>query len=399
MKKTLLIILRELRAHLVTKTAIIATLVLAVIALAVGGGVRWFASNGTFDDTTTVALTPATAPMRAAFAQVSSQPGVPEFELVETASAEEATQMVREGEADIALTSEDGHATLVADEDPGPTTELVVRQVTASSALIDYVTSLGGSPSGLAEAMSTDQLQVTYLSDDSDSSDASPAELFATAGIALIMLIWVMSASGIAAGVTEEKSSRVIEILLSTVRPLQIISAKIIGIGLAATIQLLVLAAAIVGGAYISGYGDALFSQVNLTSPWPVLFGIVGFLTYGCLYAGLGSLASRTEDLSATMSPVLMVAVASFYIPYMGVLLWYDKPILEIASFIPLVSPMCAPVAFALGRLSTPETLLAFAVNLVALAALAWLCAHIYKRGILHFGARMSLREVWKSRG
>jgi ABC-2 type transport system permease protein len=219
--------------------------------------------------------------------------------------------------------------------------------------------------------------------------------LFASGILYVALLLY---GTFVAQGVVEEKATRVVEILLSTIRPFHLLVGKVAGIGLVGLLQL-----AIVGSI---GLGLSLATH-TLTVPAlgvgavasGLLWFVLGYFTYALLYAAAGSLVSRQEEVQSATMPVTMLLVVTFVLS-VG-LLTADlaspggtSPVTAALSVLPAFSPIMMPARMATGDAPAWQALLAVALDLAAAAGLAWLTARIYANSVLRTGARTRLREA-----
>ncbi|MDP9241547.1 MAG: ABC transporter permease, partial [Actinomycetota bacterium] len=199
----------------------------------------------------------------------------------------------------------------------------------------------------------------------------------------------------VASGVVEEKSSRVVELLLSTIRPSELLTGKIVGIGFLGLLQLLLMAT--IGLVVANAVGLLSFPAGALsTAGLVVVWFVLGFAFYSTLFAVAGSLVSRQEDLQNTMTPISLVILASFFIS-IGALSAPDSLLARVASFVPPSAPLAMPPRLVAGAASWPEGLLSAAISLVTSAVMIRVASRIYSSAILRTG-RVGLRDVWRSR-
>ncbi len=196
-------------------------------------------------------------------------------------------------------------------------------------------------------------------------------------------------------GVVEEKSSRVVELILSTLRPRHLLAGKILGLGLLGLGQLLLIGVVGIGLGAASGAldvnGDVIAAAV-LALAWFV----VGYAFYAAAFACAASLVSRQEDLQSVISPLTIVLMVGFFVSF-AVLDDPDGTFATVVSFIPPFAPMTMPPRIALGEASTVEVVGALAVTVGATALLIPLAARIYRGGVLRMGGAIKLREAWRS--
>jgi ABC-2 type transport system permease protein len=215
--------------------------------------------------------------------------------------------------------------------------------------------------------------------------------------IAVVLLYGQLFGYGIwiATGVIEEKSSRVVEILLSAIGPRQLMAGKIIGIGVLGLGQLAVIAVYAIALARMTGAlalpGEAI-GVALLSIGWFLL----GFAFYAGLFAVAGSLVSRMEELQNALTPINLVIFVSLFIS-IGALQDPDSTLARVASFLPTSSALAMPVRIVLGSATTPEVVLSIAIVVVSAAALIPVSARLYSGAILRIGARVKLRDAWRS--
>ncbi|MDA7028417.1 ABC transporter permease [Bacillus sp. CLL-7-23] len=230
----------------------------------------------------------------------------------------------------------------------------------------------------------------------------SEEELQKATGLVYVVLFVIyisvlMYASMIATEVATEKSSRVMEILISSVPPIQQMFAKLFGVALLGITQL--------GALFLTGYlsmqanqekatgmGDVIkgFFDVSgvpvATLVYGVIFLILGYFLYATLAAFLGSVVSRIEDVQQTISPMILLVVAGFMIAMFG-LNAPDSPFITVTSFIPFFAPMI--MFLRVGMLDIPvwEAALGIGITALTIVILAVVGAKVYKGGVLMYSS------------
>ena len=227
--------------------------------------------------------------------------------------------------------------------------------------------------------------------------DTGASERRGIAFVAVVILYGQLLGYGfwVASGVVEEKSTRVVELLLSAITPRQLLAGKVIGIGVLGISQLLVigLVGAAVGAAtgQLDVTGD-LVSAVGVVLAWFVL----GFLLYSCAFAVAGALVARQEEIQSVTAPLTILVVASFFLSF-GALDDPDSSLAHVLSFVPPSAPMVMPVRQIAGNVTASEMLVAIVLTLVAAAALIALAARVYGAAVMRTGSRVTLRTVWRA--
>jgi ABC-2 type transport system permease protein len=214
----------------------------------------------------------------------------------------------------------------------------------------------------------------------------------------------IMYANMIAMEVATEKSSRVMEILISSVSPIKQMFAKILGIGFLSLTQLAVFLAvgyyslksniaSLKGGFFgINGFGDIPAETIL----YAVIFFILGYFLYATLAAFLGSLVSRIEDMQQMITPMTMLVVAGFMIAMFG-LGKPDATFITITSYIPFFTPMI--MFLRVGMLTIPawEAVIGIAILVATIAFLAVFGARVYRGGVLMYGKSNSYKDIKKA--
>jgi ABC-2 type transport system permease protein len=199
----------------------------------------------------------------------------------------------------------------------------------------------------------------------------------------------------VATGVIEEKASRVVEILLSAIRPRQLLAGKITGIGLLGIVQLAFIATYAIVLSLATGALDLPASAVGIALVVLAWF-VMGFAFYAGLFAVSGALVSRVEELQNAMVPVNLIIFVSFFIS-IGALENPDSTLSVVASVLPFSSALTMPVRIALGSATAAQIALSIALLLAGTAALVPLSARLYAGAVLKTGSRVKLREAWRS--
>jgi|tagenome__1003787_1003787.scaffolds.fasta_scaffold20701243_2 ABC-2 type transport system permease protein len=199
----------------------------------------------------------------------------------------------------------------------------------------------------------------------------------------------------VAAGVVEEKSSRVIEIVLSTLRPRQLLAGKVLGLGLLALGHLTLIALIGLGAAAATGALDVSGELVRATALALAWF-VAGYAFYACAFACAGALVPRQEEIQSATMPLTLVILVSFFISF-AVNDNPDGTLAHVTAFIPMTAPLTMPGRIVTGDASTLEVVVSYGVTLLAAALLIPLAARIYEGGVLRTGSAIKLRDAWRS--
>lgn len=388
-----LIASRELRTRLMSKAFIWTTIVL--MAVIIGGG---FVVNLIQHDSSvnqiSVGLTPqasTAAPLLTAIAKAGG------LNVTTSETSEQAgTQAVRDGNLDALLIPTDNGYRVVVDQKVDTTLSAVLSSLAGQRVLSQEITKLGGDPATVNTAVTGATVDVERLAT-APEVDSGQAVAGYLAGI-LIFISLMTSGQLITQGIVEEKTSRVVEVLLSTVRPRQLLTGKILGIGMTGLVQVIAVVGASVGSAL--GFGLLQGTNLNLGTAalWIIVWFLVGFTSYAVALAAAASLVSRQEDVASVTSPITFMMM----IPYIiGVTLgpWQpDTPLMVWLSYLPFTSPLVMPIRVAVGAVGTGEALIALAVNIAVIPMLVMVASRIYGNAVLHSGGRMRLRTAFGSK-
>ncbi|QNG17711.1 ABC transporter permease [Rhodococcus triatomae] len=378
---------REFITQVVKRSFVISNAIVLVVI--VGGIIAFSIFSGGDDEDATIGLVgdQALAPVLVATGDAIGTP----VDVSEIGSADEARDRVRDGDLDVAvLTEPSGAATAVTNEEIGANLRAVVDSAVAQNAQARALTEQGVDSAALAEATSQATVTVEAL----DPPDPEQGQRVALSVTVVILLYMQILGFGmyVAMGVVEEKSSRVVELLLSTLRPLQLLWGKVIGIGAVGLLQLVVYG--------IAGVATGLATGVLTVTgtAFGVLFGtigwfVLGFAFFAVLYAAAGSMVSRQEDVNATATPLMLVILAMFFSAFTAIGN-PDGTLSNVLSWIPPFSAILMPLRIAAG-VASPAQIVGTALLMIAVtAALSVLAAKIYQRSILRIGKVVSWKEA-----
>lgn len=384
---------RELRTRVLDRTFLVSTIV--VVAL-IGAAVALpLVLGGTDEYTVAVAGEEAVAVAEAAAGAADPDDLVIGVERV--ADAPEARALVGDGEADAALVAggpDGGRLTIVAEGRPENNLAGALQQASAQVRRAAVLDDAGIEPAVLQRALEPDPLPVESLSDVEDAD--VDAGLVAFVGSILLYGQLLGYCVWVASGVVEEKSSRVVEVLLATVPPRRLLAGKILGIGIVGMLQLLVIAGLGLGAVLLVG-DVQLPPQTSQVAAGVLLWFVLGFAFYSCAYAVAGSLVSRQEDVQATSTPLTVLILASFFVSF-PVAQSPDTTFAQVVSFIPPVAPLVVPGRMAAGVVEPLELVASALVAVAASVVLVRVAARLYEGSILRTGGRVSVREAWSRR-
>lgn len=211
-----------------------------------------------------------------------------------------------------------------------------------------------------------------------------------------------------ATSVIEEKTSRIMEIIASSLRPFEMLLGKILGVGSAGLFQLSIWGVVLYLGTSQRGRIAALFGAdpaTVMSFPIPVMslhvllvflaYFALGFLIYGAIFAAIGSMVNSIQEMQQTVMPVTLLIVVGFFGMF-SVISDPNASIGVVFSMIPFFAPFVMPVRFAMSSVPVVELLASLAAMVAGVLAMAWLAGRIYRTGILMYGKKPSLREVFR---
>ena len=333
------------------------------------------------------------------------------------ASLSDLQNRVRQGKLDILLMlnrSPQGDLQLLYDTnaDPNNDSNLSSMQALAQKlTVLDTAHRLGLTPAQLTRLFAPASLTTTYARQSQRArppSETAAGYVLALAGVYLLFYAVLGYANSVAHGVAEEKSSRVMELLLNAATPLQLLVGKIVGIGAAGLSQMVCLVVVGLGslllqaplqvalfGANVGGL--ALFFT-GIFLPFYLLFLVyflLAFFLYAALFAGLGALVKRQDEVtSATQVPLMLIILA--WIPVIFGFSSPNAPWLRVLSYFPFWTPMLMLVRFGVGTVAWWEVVLTVALMLLAISACTWFAARLYRLGVLMYGQRPGLGQLMK---
>lgn len=317
--------------------------------------------------------------------------GVP-VEVRDVGGTDEGEDLVTSGEVAVLVTGVDPQLTVVVQDDVPEPLQPVLASLAQQVALAGAVTDLGGDPAEVAGEVAGATPSVTTLG---SPPEVDGAQIIAGYLAGILLFIGLMTAGQLVAqGVVEEKTSRVVELLLATVRPWHLMAGKVLGIGVIGLGQVALVVLAGGGTAWAFGLLDTTTLDLGATAAWALVWFVIGFLMYALLLAALAALVSRQEDVGSVTSPILFL-MGIPYVLAISVTPWDpDNALVTALSFVPFCAPMIMPVRVALGAVETWEILLAAGLSLALVPFLVWFAGRVYANAVLHSGGRMKLKDA-----
>jgi len=203
----------------------------------------------------------------------------------------------------------------------------------------------------------------------------------------------------VSSSITTEKTSKIMETLVTSTTPRTIVLGKTIGIGIVGLLQMV----AIVGTALICAKSflepELLNSVLDMSNITPylgiitIVYFILGYLAYALLYALTGSTVSKPEDIQSANQPVALIAVVGFYLAYFTMM----NPTSELnslAGLVPISSPFCMPFRVMMGLANGTDVALSITILIVTILVIAKVAIKIYSNAILNYGSKMSIKDI-----
>ena len=223
--------------------------------------------------------------------------------------------------------------------------------------------------------------------------------------LAIMMLSIVLfyavyfNAFQVSSAITTEKTSKIIETLVTSTSPKNIVIGKTLGIGVVGLFQLILLVGTAIFSARTFMDPELINQLLDLsTITWTLglitfVYFILGYLAYAVLYALTGSTVSKPEDVQSANGPVSLIGVACFYLAYFTMM----DPTSELNAFaamFPFSSPFCMPLRLMMGLASSTDVLISLGILVVTIFIIAKVAIKIYSNAILNYGTKLSIKDI-----
>lgn len=376
---------------LFSKKSVVITLLIMLLAIIGGIG---FASWQTSKDPEEKAQSVAVVNVDKQFLDGSG------LEPRDAADRGEAENLVRDGEVDAALIAENNEWQVISDGLPDTDVTAKIDALAEAYTQSAALEKLGVTPAEFEAASPEIDVVPVNISDLDEGKDDEASEQdfirLLTVFILLMLIVFmvVTFAAQVGSRVTEEKSSRVVELILSTVRPFDFLAGKILGNLVFGFVSTAILLAAGVIGLQVTGLIEDVSIDWSILPVMLVAY-LLAMVFFGGLYAAAGAMVQRTEDLQSTQMPVLLLILVSAYVPAFG---WMstDATWMQVASWIPPISIFAAPLSYAAGDFTGIQLAGSLAIAAVATVLVVWVTARIYRRTILNNGRKGTWSEAFK---
>lgn len=371
-----LVYVRELRARMYTRGYLLSLVLLSLVTFGLVIGFNFMGRSTSA--TVTVCGTPA--------ASLGTAP--PGVRVTSCDGMAQARKRVESKDADAAVVVAAGHASLLTRADTSDQAragaDALARTWAGQQALLRQDVDLGRLARDTAAAEPT---TVTV------GKSVGSLQLGAAASLIIVLFMQIVNqGSVIAQGVVEEKSTRVVEVLLATLTPLELLVGKVSGIVTAGMLQVATMLGAVAGAqSVMSGESAAMPGLRALVVT--VLWFLLTFAMFASLYAAAGSLVSRPEDLQGVLTPVMLLALAPVGAATAAAA-HLSAPWVSVVQYIPPFSGLLMPLKASVGAATVQEQLASAGILLVVTACCMLLAGRIYRNSVLRVGAPVRWRQA-----
>jgi ABC-2 type transport system permease protein len=417
---------REFFARARTRSFLFGTLLLAVAgaALALAPiGIRWLEGEG--KDTIGVvnraadpAMTFDPATQLSLLLNSGAVEGEGDFEVAASADEATARAAVDDGDLTAALVIDrpagaDLAFVVISNDPAGRRSPELLRQAALGIAVADRLDRLGVAPGDQATLFGPPEVTVEKPTPAGPGEPSTGAEMAAAAIVGQMLVIFLLLAvvlygQWVATSAAEEKSSRVIEIVISAATPFQLLGGKVLGVGGLGLVQLLsaaipALVAFMLQGAIAEAILGAPPSALELPQALTpgilgafVVFFVLGYLLYSTLYAAAGSMVSRMEDVNNVVAPMSLIGTLAYLVGvYASIgLIPADAGWVIALSYVPFTSPYVMLSRVIAGEAGAVDVAIAAAILAVSIVIALWLAARVYSAGVLMYGQAPSFRRL-----
>lgn len=227
--------------------------------------------------------------------------------------------------------------------------------------------------------------------------NAAKGNLFIMMMISIVLFYAIIfCAQQVSTAITTEKTSKIIETLVTSTKPSTIVLGKTLGVGIIGILQVLLIIVTAVLSAHFCMDPEilgAIFDLSNITPQLVVItliYFIFGYALYSLGFALTGSTVNKPEEVQAANTPITFVAIAGFYLAYFS-MMNPSSSLNKISGIIPISSPFSMPLRIMMGTATTPEILISIAVLAITTLAIAVISIKVYSSAILNTGTKRGL--------
>lgn len=281
--------------------------------------------------------------------------------------------------------------------------------VTRRLVVVERLTGIGIDPADVMKSQEGIDLVTAKVADGKLTGESGAATFFLAYAMGIILYISLLIfGSQVMTSIVEEKTSRIVEVLASSLTPFQMMLGKVVGVGLVALVQIGIWTGA---ATLFSTYKDQIMSALGVAASGPLplalpsmspdlflvflAFFALGFLLYAAAYAAIGAMCNTTQDAQQLQFPVMMFVIAGFFSVF-ALIRDPNGTAAQVLSFVPPMAPFVVPMRYSISPL--PWTTLAgtMLTTVLGMLLIIWIASRIYRVGILMYGKRASFREVFR---
>ena len=325
------------------------------------------------------------------------EPGSYRIDLTKSTDSDAAAAAVADGSVDAALVGGGSNVEILVSRDTPYELESALRQAVLAYQ-VQYMVATGDVSERAVPIISGEAVRTVNVEPEDDADAAAEGRQFVIAQVALVLLFMAVMTTGswVLLGVTEEKTNRVSEVLLSSLRPWQLLAGKIIGVGLLGLLQFGSIAASLVVAVRLVlditlPEVDAGFLAISLI--WFVL----GYLVYATGYAAVGAIAHRPEDAQNAAFPLMIVTVAGYMIGILYVSGNPDTVWSTVLTLVPVTAPFVLPVRAVSDSVAPWEQVAAFVLMIGFIILLIRVAGRVYAGGVFNYRTRIKARQAYRS--
>ncbi|MEV8409148.1 ABC transporter permease [Streptomyces niveus] len=387
---------REINSRMRTKSFVLSTLGL-VVALGVYTLIILFSKEGP----TKVGIDRDAAALRPMLTAVADRATDVDFEFVtidgegEGDSGDRAEKLLRDGDVAAVISGDTAGPTMTVERETDPDLLAVVNAAVAEERTTRELEREGVDPVDFAQRVASSATQTRALEPSGNSAAEQFALILSSTG--LLYFFFIVYGIMLAQGVVEEKTSRVVELLLSSIRPWQLLAGKLIGVAVVGVTQLVLLG----GAAVVLAEGTGAISLPTAVAGTLVTMGVwflLGFFLFAAMLAAAAARVSRQEDLQAVVQPVMVLITTPFVLGIALLSKNAHDPVIEWLSLVPPLSPILMPARMLLGIAPAWQVAVSLVLAVAALAGLTRIAGRMYANSVLRSGSRVPLVESLRLR-
>lgn len=384
---------REISTRVRTKAFRISTVVMLLLIVVGILAIKLISGGGGVDST--VGYTQATAGLAAPLKATGKTIGET-IDVTQVADEAAGRAKLSDGSIDALLTGDGSTVRVQVKKDLDGKLANVLTVLAQQVAVNQQITALHGDPAQFEGAVAAAKFAEEPPLEEPYDYNGAQLGLGIAAGI-LIYLSLMINGQTVAQGVVEEKTSRVVELLLSTIKPWQLMAGKVLGIGVVGLIQMLVIGIGGMVTVLASGAFTISISAAVGTVVWLVVWYLLGFFMYSIVFAALGALVSRQEDVGGAVMPALMFVISGYVIAISVLPSDPGNTFVGVLSVIPVFAPTMMPMRLAMGGVPVWQAVLSVGLVVLMIPGLIWLAARIYRNAVMRTGAKVKLRDALRA--